>query len=91
MSVSTQAGAEGRRQRDADRAVRAAMCSPGRPPMPRASERAFWRLIASEADTEDAAVAVGVSAPVGARLFRHGGGMPSLSLVEPVGSVPVVG
>jgi IS30 family transposase len=33
----------------------------------------------------DAALEVGVSAPVGTRWFRHAGGMPPLSLAEPTG------
>jgi len=35
--------------------------------------------------SEAAAVAVGVSAPVGSRWFRHGGGMPPIALAEPSG------
>lgn len=74
-----------RRQVDADRAVRPRLRSPGRPPPARSVERAFWRLIAKGATSEDAAIKVGVSAPVGARWFRHGGGMPPISLTEPTG------
>ena len=48
-------------------------------------EREFWRLIAQGKSTEDAAVAIGVSVPVGSRWFRHAGGMPPLSLAEPTG------
>ena len=48
-------------------------------------ERAFWRLIARGVSSEDAGVAVGVSPPVGSRWFRHGGGMPPISLTEPTG------
>jgi IS30 family transposase len=48
-------------------------------------ERAFWRLIAQGKRTEEAAVEVGVSAPVASRWFRHAGGMPPLSLAEPTG------
>jgi hypothetical protein len=48
-------------------------------------EREFWQLIAQGKRSEDAAVEVGVSAPVGTRWFRHAGGMPPLSLVEPTG------
>ena len=48
-------------------------------------EREFWRLIAEGKSTEDAAVAIGVSVPVGARWFRHAGGMAPLSLAEPTG------
>src|SRR5690625_7148817 len=59
------------------------MRSPGRPEPSRAVQREFWRLIASGITTVEAAAAVGVSSPVAARWFRHAGGMPPLSLVEP--------
>ena len=58
---------------------RPAMRSPGRPSPPREVEREFWRLIATGVSSEDAAAGVGVSAPVGSRWFRHGGGMPPMS------------
>jgi Helix-turn-helix domain len=74
-----------RRQQLADRALRPAMRSPGRPVPARHVERAFWRLIARGRRSEEAAVEVGVSAPVGTRWFRHAGGMPPLSLAEPTG------
>src|ERR687883_825302 len=74
-----------RRQQLADRALRPAMRSPGRPMPARHVERAFWRLIARGKRTEEAAVEVGVSAPVASRWFRHAGGMPPLSLAEPTG------
>ena len=64
---------------------RAAMRSPGRPAPRREVERKFWKLIATGVTSEDAAVAVGVSQPVGSRWFRHGGGMPPISLAEPSG------
>jgi IS30 family transposase len=48
-------------------------------------QREFWRLIASGITTVQAAEAVGVSAPVGIRWFRHAGGMAPLSLHEPTG------
>jgi IS30 family transposase len=48
-------------------------------------EREFWRLIALGRRTEDAALEVGVSWPVGSRWYRHAGGMPPLSLAEPTG------
>ena len=48
-------------------------------------QRAFWRLIALGARTEDAAAEVGVSTPVGSRWFRHGGGMSPICLEEPTG------
>lgn len=72
-----------RRQWAADRALRPPMRSPGRPEPSRAVQREFWRLIASGITTVEAAAAVGVSSPVAVRWFRHAGGMPPLSLVEP--------
>jgi IS30 family transposase len=80
-----QAPAGARRQWAADRAMRAPMRSPGRPEPSRAVQREFWRLIASGVTTVEAAEAVGVSWPVGARWFRHAGGMPPISLDEPTG------
>src|SRR6478752_1670792 len=74
-----------RRQQQADRALRPAMRSPGRPMPARHVERAFWRLIAQGMSTEDAALEIGVSTPVGVRWFRHAGGMPPLTLAEPSG------
>lgn len=74
-----------RRQWRADRALRAPMRSPGRPEPSRAVQRAFWRLIAQGATSEDAGAAVGVSTPVATRWFRHAGGMPPISLDEPTG------
>jgi hypothetical protein len=74
-----------RRQWAADRALRPAMRSPGRPEPSRAVQREFWGLIATGITTVEAAEAVGVSSPVGIRWFRHAGGMPPLSLEEPSG------
>ena len=71
-----------RRQWAADRALRAPMRSPGRPEPSRAEQRQFWRLIATGITTVEAALHVGVSWPVGARWFRHAGGMPPISLDE---------
>ncbi|SDY90655.1 Helix-turn-helix domain-containing protein [Geodermatophilus africanus] len=51
------------------------MRSPGRPPPRREVERAFWAKVAEGLSSEDAAVAVGVSGPVGSRWFRQRGGM----------------
>jgi hypothetical protein len=56
------------------------MRSPGRPPPHRDVQRQFWRRIAEGMSSEDAAAACGVSPPVGSRWFRHGGGMPPMSL-----------
>ncbi|HET9657224.1 MAG TPA: IS30 family transposase [Kineosporiaceae bacterium] len=61
------------------------MRSPGRPAPRLEVERKFWRLIATGMTSEDAAAGVGVSGPVGSRWFRHGGGMPPISLAEPSG------
>jgi IS30 family transposase len=74
-----------RRQWAADRALRPAMRSPGRPEPSRAVQRDFWRRIASGVTTVEAAEAVGVSWPVGSRWFRHAGGMSPISLDEPTG------
>ncbi len=74
-----------RRQWRADRALRPAMRSPGRPEPSRAVQRQFWRLIATGITSAEAAVAVGVSVPVGIRWFRHAGGMPPISLAAPTG------
>ncbi len=74
-----------RRQWRADRALRPPMRSPGRPEPSRAVQRQFWRLIATGITSAEAALKVGVSVPVGARWFRHAGGMPPMSLAVPTG------
>lgn len=56
------------------------MRSPGRPPVRRDLECAFWGKIAEGLTSEDAAVSCGVSGPVGSRWFRHAGGMPPIDL-----------
>jgi IS30 family transposase len=61
------------------------MRSPGRPDPSRVVQRQFWRLIATGVTTVEASLVVGVSWPVGARWFRHAGGMPPISLAEPTG------
>ena len=61
------------------------MRSPGRPDPSRVVQRQFWRLIAKGITSAEAALAVGVSVPVGIRWFRHAGGMPPISLAEPSG------
>src|SRR5215207_6199074 len=75
-----------RRRRWSDRAGRPAMRSPGRPPVGRKEHRRrFWRAIARGLSSEDAAARAGVSAAVGVRWFREGGGMPSVTLAAPSG------
>jgi IS30 family transposase len=54
---------------------RSPMKSPGKPSLRRDVERLFWREIARGLSSEEAAVAVGVSQPVGSRWFRQRGGM----------------
>jgi IS30 family transposase len=62
------------------------MRSPGRPPVGRREDQQrFWRRIAEGLSSEDAAIACGVSAPVGTRWFREYGGMPPISLAPPSG------
>ena len=61
------------RKRRSHRSGRAPLLSPGRPPAAKRSElRRFWLGMTSE----DAALAAGMSQPVGTRLFREAGGMP---------------
>ena len=64
------------KHRKSARAGRPSMRSPGRPPVGRREHRQrFWKAIALGLTSEDAALAAGVSAPVGTRWFREGGGM----------------
>lgn len=65
------------RRRRSDRSGRRQLPSPGRPPEAgRAELQQFWGGIAKGMTSEDAALAAGMSAPVGARWFRKAGGMP---------------
>jgi IS30 family transposase len=64
---------------------RPALRSPGRPPIRRDAERAFWAKIAEGMGSEDAAITCGVSPVVGSRWFRERGGMPSIQLSPPSG------
>jgi IS30 family transposase len=74
------------RARAAIQAGRPPLRSPGRPPVNRRAEKQrFWRKIAEGLSSEDAAVACGVSQPLGPRWFREGGGMPPISLDPPSG------
>ena len=61
------------------------MVSPGRPGERRETEREFWLSIAEGKSTEEAASLCGMSVAPGTRLFRQGGGMPTISLAPPSG------
>ena len=64
-------------RRLSDRAGRGKLRSPGRPGVARREDRRrFWAFIAAGLSSEDAAMEVGVSQPVGFRWFRKAGGMP---------------
>lgn len=65
-----------RRQRDADRAVRPKLRSPGHPKYQRPVEAGFWALISQGLLAEEAAEQLGVAPAVTARWFRNAGGMP---------------
>src|SRR5215210_5012994 len=67
-----------------EKAGRARMRSPGRPPVGRMDHRRwFWQAIARGDTSVEAAAFAGVSGPVGVRWFREGGGMPTVSLHAP--------
>src|SRR3954452_22155856 len=77
-------------RRRSDRALRAKLRSPGRPPVAwQEHRRRVWAFIAAGLSSEDAAMEVGVSQPVGFRWFRQAGGMApshlSLSSKPPSG------
>ena len=64
---------------------RSPMKSPGAPSHRREIERAFWVEVARGLSSENAATAVGVSPVVGARWFRHRGGMSPFTLAPMTG------
>ena len=64
---------------------RSPMKSPGHPGHRRDKQREFWLEIATGVTTTQAAAGVGVSQAVGARWFRHAGGMTPLSLAPSSG------
>jgi hypothetical protein len=71
----------GKRKRASDRAMRPPMRSPGRPTAGRRGHRVrFWEAVARGASSVDAAAEAGVSAVVGVRWFREGGGMPPCAI-----------
>src|ERR1700724_4430989 len=68
------------KRRRSDRALRARMQSPGRPPVARRQDRQrFWAAIAKGLTSEDAGVAAGIPPVVVTRWFRQSGGMPTVS------------
>lgn len=68
-------------RRQAIRAMRGKMRSPGRPSTARREDRVrFWEAIARGLSSEDAAAEAGVASAVGTRWFREAGGMPPLTL-----------
>ena len=68
-------------RREAIRAMRGPMRSPGRPWKAQREDRVrFWEGIAGGVSSEDAAAGAGVSPAVGSRWFRQAGGMPPISL-----------
>lgn len=62
------------------------MTSPGRPGLNQLeTKQAFWKCIADGMESEVAALACGVSQPLGPRWFREAGGMPPIELALPSG------
>jgi IS30 family transposase len=60
---------------------RASMFSPGRPGVNQLeTKQAFWNCIAEGMESDAAALACGVSQPLGPRWFRQAGGMPPIDL-----------
>lgn len=64
---------------------RSPMKSPGAPSHRREIERAFWVEVARGLSSENAATTVGVSPVIGARWFRHRGGMSPFVYAPPTG------
>ena len=63
-------------RRRSDGALRGKLRSPGRPGVARREDqRRFWALVAEGLSSEDAAMEVGISQPVGTRWFREAGGV----------------
>lgn len=63
--------------RKSENSTRSKLSSPGRPKAAQREQHiSVWRLIAEGMSSEEAAVQVGASAPVGSRWFREAGGTP---------------
>ena len=63
-------------RRRSERVLRGKLRSPGRPGVAsREARRRFWAFIAAGLSSEDAAMKVGISQPVGFRWFRQAGGI----------------
>jgi IS30 family transposase len=74
------------RQQKATWAMRDKIYSPGRPPVwQRDQVQRFWVGIAKGLSSEDAALSVDVSSPVGSRWFREAGGMRPVTLAPSSG------
>ena len=74
------------KQQKATWPMRDKLYSPGRPPVwQRSQVQRFWVGIAKGLSSEDAALSVGVSSPVGSRWFREAGGMRPVSLAPSSG------
>ena len=71
-----------RRQQAADKAIRPKLRSPGHPKFQRPVEAAFWGHMAAGLLAEEAALLVGVAPAVGARWFRHAGGMAPFDITQ---------
>jgi IS30 family transposase len=72
----------GKKRRQADRALRPPMRSPGRPPgWRREHQMRFWEGISGGLSSEEASVAAGLSPAVGTRWFRQSGGMQPFTFV----------
>jgi hypothetical protein len=70
--------------REAIRAGRPPLRSPGRPPVNRRKEqRLFWQQITEGLPSAEATVARGVSMPLGPRWFREAGGIQPIILDPP--------
>ena len=62
------------------------LCSPGRPTLWRREHlMVFWRAIAEGLSSEEAAARAGFSQAAGSRMFREGGGMPTIRFDEHTG------